>query len=217
MRWDTLITQSVQSSITRPPVAGRKTIMSQANFDDLETMLEQPDDEFKENLPDALDGAAANTEQLLALHPDAFERLIERMSTLDGIATYANDESETIEEFITVLWNGLGLVTEMVPAVGEKVTEAFAVNWEATDSSVAFHMTSDPESGTIAGGPGLLDDPGIEFKGTTDVMFSMLGDESFNATLAYVQNRYEVVGSLERARNFNAMMDTMTENMENLT
>lgn len=217
MRWDTLITQSVQSSITRPPVAGRETIMSQANFDDLETVLEQPDNEFKENLPDALDGAAANTEQLLALHPDVFERLIERMSTLDGIATYANDESETIEEFITVLWNGLSLITEMVPAVSEQVTEEFAVNWESTDSPVSFHMTSDPETGTIAGGPGLLDDPGIAFKGTTDVMFSMLGDESFNATLAYVQNRYEVVGSLERARNFNTMMDTITEDMENLT
>ncbi|HET7322953.1 MAG TPA: hypothetical protein VFJ06_01335 [Halococcus sp.] len=191
--------------------------MSQANFDDLETVLEQPDDEFKANLPGALDGAAANTEQLLALHPDAFERLTERMSTLSDIATYANDEPDTIEEFITILWDGLSLITEMIPAVGEEVTEEFTVNWEATDSSVAFHMASDPEAGTIAGGPGLLDDPEIEFKGQTDVLFSMLNDESFNPTLAYVQNRYEIVGSLERARNFNAMMKTVNENMADLT
>jgi hypothetical protein len=191
--------------------------MSQANFDDLEAVLEQSDNEFKANLPAALDGAAANVEQLLALHPDAFERLTERMSTLSGIADYASDEPETVDAFITTLWDGLSLVTEMVPAVGEAVTEDYAVNWETTDSPVAFHMRSDSETGTVAGGPGLLDDPGIEFEGPTDVLFSMLNDESFNPTLAYIQNRYEVVGSLERARNFNDMMDTMNENTENLT
>jgi hypothetical protein len=190
--------------------------MSQANFDDLEAVLEQPDDEFKANLPDALDGAAANIETLLALHPDAFEALSTRMSTLDGIADYASDEPETVEEFLTVLWDGLSLVTEMVPAVSEEVTEEYAVNWECTDSLASFHMTADPEAGTVAGGPGLLDDPGIAFKGTTGVMFSMLNDDSFNETLAYVQNRYEVVGSLGRARSLNAMMDAVTENTENL-
>ena len=190
--------------------------MSQANFDDLETVLDQLDEEFKANLPEALDGAAENIEHLLALHPHAFEQLTERMSTLDDIGAYATDESETVEEFITVLWDGLGLVTEMVPVVSEEVTKEYAVNWETTDSPVSFHMTSNPETGTIAGGPGLLDDPEIEFKGTTDVMFSMLNDESFNSTLAYVQNRFEVVGSLECARSFNDMMDTITENTENL-
>jgi hypothetical protein len=190
--------------------------MSQTNFAELETVLEQPDDEFKENLPSALDGTAANIEQFLALHPDAFEQLTERMSTLDGIATYANDAWETVEEFITVLWDGLALITEMVPAVSEAVTEAFAVNWESTDSPAAFHMTSDPEGGTVSGGPELLDNPGIAFKGTTDVMFSMLNDDEFDATLAFVQNRYEIVGSLERARNLSAMMDAINENTENI-
>lgn len=190
--------------------------MSQANFDDLETVLEQPDDEFKENLPGALDGAAENVEQFLAFHPDAFEQLTKRMSTLDSIAAYATDEPETVEEFITVLWDGLGLVTEMVPAVSEEVTEEFAVNWEATDSPASFHMTSNPEAGTVLGGSGLLDEPGIAFKGTTTVMFSMLNDDEFNETLAYVQNRYEVVGSLERARSLNTMMDAVNENTENL-
>lgn len=191
--------------------------MSQANFDELETVLEQSDEEFRANLPDALDGAAKNIEHFLALHPDAFERLTERMSTLDDIGTYASNEHETVEEFLTVLWDGLRVVTEMVPAVSEKITEEYAVNWDATDSPVSFHMTSNPETGTIAGGPDLLDDPEIEFKGSTDAMFSMLNDESFNATLAYIQNRYEVVGSLERARSFNDMMDTVNENTENLT
>lgn len=190
--------------------------MSQANFAELETVLEQPDDEFKENLPGALDGAAANIELLLARYPDTFERLTERMSTLSGIGAYATDEPETVEEFITVLWDGLSLVTEIVPAVGEEVTEEYAVNWETTDSPASFHMTADPETGTIAGGTGLLDEPGIEFTGTTDVLFSMLNDDEFNATLAYIQNRYEVVGSLERARSFNDMMDTVTENTESL-
>ncbi|WP_435078045.1 hypothetical protein [Halococcus sp. AFM35] len=190
--------------------------MSQTNFDDLEAVFEQPDGEFKANLPEALDGAAENIEHLLALHPDAFETLSTRMSTLDDIGTDATEEPGTVREFITVLWDGLSLVTEMVPAVSEEVTEEYAVNWKPTHSPVSFHMTADPETGTVAGGLGLLDDPGIGFERTTNVMFSMLNDDSFNATLAYVQNRYEVVGSLERARSFNDMMDTVTENTENL-
>ena len=132
--------------------------MSQANFDDLEAVFEQPDGEFKANLPEVLDGAAENIEHLLALHPDAFETLSTRMSTLDDIGTYATEEPGTVKEFITVLWDGLSLVTEMVPAVSEEVTEEYAVNWKPTHSPASFHMTADPETGTVAGWPGLLDD-----------------------------------------------------------
>ena len=190
--------------------------MTQANFDHLETVLDQPDDEFRADIPAALDGAAENIEEFLALHPDAFKRLTARMSTLDDIGDYASDEPETVKEFLTVLWDGLSLVTQMVPTVGENVTEEYAVNWETTDSPVSFYMTSDLETGTVAGGPGLLEDPEVTFRGTTDVLFSMLNDDEFNETLAYVQNRYEVIGSLERARGLSAMMDAVNENTENL-
>jgi hypothetical protein len=191
--------------------------MSQVNFDELETVLEQPDSEFKTNLPDALDGVAENLDEFLVQHPDDFELLSTRMSTLDDIAEYANDETATVRRFLTILWDGLGLITEMVPAVAEEVTEEYTVNWEPTDSPVSFHMTSDPDAGTISGGPGVLDDAELTFKGTTDVMFSMLADDEFNGPLAFIQNRYEIIGPLERARSFNTMMDTINENMDELT
>jgi hypothetical protein len=190
--------------------------MSQENFDALETVLEQPDSEFKTNLPDALDGVAENLDELLVHYPKDFEQLTTRMSTLDEIAEYANNETATVNRFLTILWDGLGLITEMVPAVAEEVTEEYTVNWESTDSPVSFHMTSDPDAGTISGGPGVLDDTELTFKGTTDVMFSMLADEEFNGPLAFIQNRYEIIGSLERARSFNTMMETINENIEEL-
>ena len=190
--------------------------MSQVNFDELETVLEQSDSEFKTNLPDALDGVAENLDEFLVHHPEAFELLSTRMSTLDDIAEYANDETATVRRFLTILWDGLGLITEMVPAVAEEVTEEYTVNWEPTDSTVSFHMSSDPDAGTISGGPGVLNDAELTFKGTTDVMFSMPADDEFNGPLAFIQNRYEIIGPLERARSFNTMMETINENMDEL-
>ncbi len=190
--------------------------MSQTNFDTLTTVLEQDDEEFRRNLPAALDGVEDELETLLTSRPEAFDRLSERMSTLDGIAAFADDDPETVDRFLDILWNGLGLITETVPAVREEVSEDFGVNWVCEDAPTSFHMVSDAEAGTISGGPGRLDDAELTFRGPADVMFSMLNDPSFDGTLAYVQNRYEIVGSLERARTLDGMMATVNASMDDL-
>lgn len=191
--------------------------MPQTDFDTLATVLEQDDEAFVQRLPEALDGVEDDLETLLVSRPEVFERLSERMSTLDGIAAFASDEPETVDRFLGILWNGLGLITESALSVQEEVTENFDVNWVCEDSPASFHMISDADAGTISGGPGLLDDAELTFRGPTDVMFSMLNDPEFDGTLAYIQNRYEIVGSLERARTLNTMMATVNANMDDLS
>lgn len=185
-------------------------------FSELATVVEQPDPTFKERLPAALEGVEDDLERLLLEQPDTFEALAERVSTLEGIADYATEETETVERFLAVLWDGLGLVADVSPAVQDAITDEYAVTWECEDAPIAFHARTDPDAGSLAGGPGALEDPEITFRGPAETMFSTLQDEDFNAVLAFVQNRLEVVGSVQRARAFDAMMDSVTGEMEDL-
>ncbi|WP_136717975.1 hypothetical protein [Halorientalis salina] len=190
--------------------------MTEANFDELATVLEQDDDDLKTDLPAALAGIEDDIDTLLLEHPDSFEALSLRLSTLDGIADYAAAEPETVDRFLAVLWGGLGLISENVPEVQEQVTEAFSVTWTATDSEVTFHMTSEPDTGTVDGGPGLLDDPTLAFEGETDILFSMLNDPDFNPVTAFMDGSFELQGAVDDAMAYAQMMETVTTNVENL-
>ena len=184
----------------------------------LETVVDQPDEQFRENLGPALHGLDDEDAlaELLVTQPTVFERLTSRMATFEGITGFATEEPETVEQYLRVLWGGMGLIAENISAVGDAVTVDTTVNWEATDSPIAFHATTEPETGSISGGPSLADDPEITFEGQTEVLFRMLGDDEFNGQLAFVQNRFDIIGPLERSREFNDMMESVGEAMEAL-
>ncbi|AQL42760.1 hypothetical protein BV210_08575 [Halorientalis sp. IM1011] len=192
--------------------------MSDATTPDLETVVDQPDEQFRANLGPALAGLDDEDAlaELLVTRPTVFERLTDRMATFEGITEFATDEPETVEQYLRVLWGGMGLIAENISAVGDAVTVDTTVNWTATDSPIAFHATTDPETGSIAGGPTLAEDAEITFEGQTEVLFRMLGDDEFNGQLAFVQNRFDVIGPLERSREFNDMMESVGEAMEAL-
>jgi len=190
--------------------------MTDQNFDELATVLEQDDDDLKTNLPEALDGIETDLETLLLEHPDAFESLSRRMSTLEGIADYAAEEPETVDRFLTVLWGGMEVISRNVPEVQEEITDEFQVEWIATDSDVAFHMVSDPDSGTVSGGPSALDDASLTLEGGTGILLSMLNDPDFNPVQAFTQGAFELDGPVEEAMQFAQMMETVTTNVENL-
>lgn len=190
--------------------------MADVNYDRLATVLEQDDEELKADLPDALAGTEDELETLLLEHPDCFEDLSRRLSTLDGIADYAASEPETVDRFLTVLWGGLELISENVPEVQEEVTEEFSVDWEATDSDVTFHMTSHPDAGTVSGGTGVLENPTLSFQGETDILFSMLNDPGFNPVTAFMDGSFQLQGPVDEAMTFAQMMETVTTNVENL-
>lgn len=192
--------------------------MSQASITDLERVVELPDEEFTAELPAALQSIEGREDvvTLLVEHPDTFEELSARMSTLDDVGEFATEETETVERFLTVLWDGQELISRAVPAVQETVTERFTVNWECEDSPVDFHLETDPDAGTVSGGTGLLDEAELTFQGSTDVMFSMLNDDDFNGTLAFIQNRFEIIGPLQRARNLDSMMESVSDHMRDV-
>ena len=192
--------------------------MSGSTTPGLETVVDQPDEQFRENLGPALHGLDDEDAlaELLVTQPTVFERLTSRMATFEGITVFATEEPETVEQYLRVLWGGMGLIAENISAVGDAVTVDTTVNWEATDSPIAFHATTEPETGSISGGPSLADDPEITFEGQTEVLFRMLGDDEFNGQLAFVQNRFDIIGPLERSREFNDMMESVGEAMEAL-
>lgn len=190
--------------------------MTDVDYDRLATVLEQDDDQLKADLPDALVGVEDDLETLLLEHPDCFESLSRRMSTLDGMADYAESEPETVDRFFTILWGGLEVISENVQDVREQVTNEYAVNWTATDAPVAFHMTSDPSAGTVSGGPGLLDDPSLTFEGEADILLSQLNDPDFEPVQAFMEGEFQLDGDVNQAMTFAQMMETVTENVENL-
>lgn len=192
--------------------------MSEPTTPDLAVVVDEPDEQFRDHLGPALSGLDDEDAlaELLVTQPTVFERLTDRMATLETITEFANDDPETVDQYLTVMWGGMGLVAENISAVGDAVTVDTTVNWDATDSPVAFHAATDPETGSISGGPSLDDDPEITFEGQTEVLFRMLGDDEFNGQLAFVQNRFDIVGPLERSRAFNDMMEAVGDEMEAL-
>jgi hypothetical protein len=192
--------------------------MSDSTTPDLDAVVDQPDEQFRANLGPALDGLDDEDAlaELLVTQPTVYERLTDRMATFEGITEFATNDPETVEQYLRVLWGGMGLIAANISAVGDAVTVETTVNWEATDSPVAFHAATDPETGSISGGPTLADDPKITFEGQTEVLFRMLGDDEFNGQLAFVQNRFDIIGPLERSRQFNETMEAVGEAMEAL-
>jgi hypothetical protein len=188
--------------------------MSDADFSTLADALEQSDEEFTAALPAALDDVADDVAALLERDPELFESLTRRMSTLDGIADFASEDPETVEQFLSVMWTGMGIVAENVDAVRDAISGDYRVMWECEDSPITFHVETDADAGTISGGPGGLEDASVTFSGDTDTMFSMLNDPDFNAVQAFMQQEYSLDGPMGEAQQFGAMMETVSDSME---
>ncbi|MDY7083262.1 MAG: SCP2 sterol-binding domain-containing protein [Halobacteria archaeon] len=180
-------------------------------FEELETLVEQSDDELKAGLPDVLPEIEGDLETLLLEHPDAYEQLITRMGTLEDPASYVEENKETVETFFDIMWGGLNLITNTIPDVQEAVNQDMSINWECTDTDLVWHMESDADSGIIEGGAGGLDDPALTFSGETDIMMSMIGDDDFNGQAAFMQGEFEIDGSLPMATQLEGMMDSVMQ------
>lgn len=181
----------------------------------LEAALEQDDDEqFMDEFPEALEGIEDDLETLLLEHPDTFQSLITRVATLDDPIELAEDEPETVERFFTIMWGSLELISEFVPSVQEEIDTDFRVQWVPEDSNVRWYAETDSEEGRISGGPGELETPDVTFKGETNTLFRMMGDDEFNSQQAFMQGEYEIEGQLPMAVQFGETMETVTENLE---
>ena len=180
--------------------------MSERETIELETVGEQSDDELKAVLPELLQAVEGDLDDLLLNRPEEFRGLVGRVSALDDMAEFAEQESEAVDAYFRILWGGLERISQEVDAVSEEVTQEFSVTWSATDSDVAFHMETDPDAGTISGGPGEHGDAELTFLGETDVLTSMLGDSDFDPTQAFMQGRFQIDGPIPKAQQMGLFM-----------
>lgn len=192
--------------------------MTDSDLDRLEAVLTADDQTFKRELGGALSGFEADEAlaELLVEAPDSFERLSARLGTIDNPDDIVDADPEAIPRSMRVIFGGMGLIAQASPDVQEAITSDFAVNWEVKQHDLGWHLQTDASNGTIDGGSGLLDDPSLTFVGSLDVLLSMTGDDEFNGTLAFIQNKFELIGPIQNARKLDSMMDAVTNNAREL-
>ena len=184
------------------------------DFELLERIVEADDETFKEELGAATEGLddPDAIDELLVEHPDAYEALSTRIATVSDPDELAASDPEAIERTMAVLYGGMARLSEVSEGVRDAVTSDYSVNWEVEDYDLGWHLETDADSGRIDGGPTLLEDPTLTFIGPIDVMLSMTGDPEFNGPLAFIQNKFEIVGPIQKARELDSMMNAVREN-----
>lgn len=184
--------------------------------DAIDAALEGDDDEVLAALPGTLEGVDEDVETLLAEHPDTYERLVARVSTMDNADALAARHPETADRFLTILWAGLDVIAGVSPAVREEIDADYRVQWEADDADAEWYAVTDADAGTIEGGPGRVDDPDVTFTGETSTLFSMLGDDAFDPQQAFLEGAFQLDGDMQAALGFGAMMDSVQRAAEDM-
>lgn len=182
----------------------------------IEAALDGDDDHVLAELPGTLVAAAADVATLLAEHPDIYERLVARVSTMDSADALAARHPETAERFLTVLWGGLEVIADVSPAVREEIDADYRVQWDADDADLEWYAVTDADAGTIEGGPGRVDDPDVTFTGETRTLFRMLGDDDFDPQGAFMEGAFQLEGDVQAALGFGGTMDSVQRAAEEL-
>lgn len=184
---------------------------------DLETVLEADDDSFLEAFPAVVSTIEEDLEGFLFEHPEGFERLVTRVASLSDPAGAVEADRETFERFIGLVWQTLGLVTDVVPAAGEAVTEDLVVEWNCVDTGLRFHLETVADAGTVTGAGTPASDPDLTFLGDTETMVRMVGDREFDAQQAFMQGEFQIEGPLPLAVELQDMTETILSSVDDLT
>jgi hypothetical protein len=184
---------------------------------DLDGLVQRSDEALRRELPAVLDAVERSLEAVVDRQFDAFVELLRRMSTMDGVTSYAQEEPETVDRFLAVFWDGVEYLVSSSLDLEDTITEELSVTWVAVDSEVSFHMRTRPESSGLEGGPGVIDDPDLEIEGTTDALFSLLYDEDFEPELAVYQGELDFVGPMHLAWDLAEIFGTIRGRIEDRT
>lgn len=182
-----------------------------------DTIVEQGDPAFLEDFPDLVGAIDTNLEEFLFSHPAGFERLVTRVAELDDAESAVSEHPEAFDQFVSLVWQTLELVTEAVPSAGEAVTEDLVVEWDCVDTDLRFHIETDPESGIVTGAATPGDEPDLVFIGDTDTLLRMIGDREFDGQQAFMQGEFQIEGPLPIAIELDEMMGDVIAAIEDLT
>lgn len=186
------------------------------NADAIAAALDGDDEAVLEALPGTLEGVDENVETFLEEYPDTYERLIDRVSTLENAEELVAAHPETADRFLAILWEGLSIITAVSPAVEEAIADDFRIQWAGDDSEAAWYAITDAEAGDIEGGPGRIDDPDVTFEGDTATLFRMLGDDEFDPQQAFMESAFQLDGDMQVALQFGQTMDAVQRAAEGL-
>jgi putative sterol carrier protein len=174
----------------------------------IEVVLEKPDDQLAAELPGLLDEIDGQTEQLLLENPALFARVTQRMDALD-IAEFATEQPKTAEQFQDMLWTGMELLVQASPDVQESITEDISVNFEATDAPMTGHLHIIESEETIRGGTDLLDDSDLTITGPADELVALITG-SGDPIQGFMQQRFDMDGDIQKGTRLAATMNELT-------
>lgn len=183
----------------------------------LDDVVQDSDQALRRELPAVLDAVEPSLESVVDRDLEAFVELLRRMSTMEGIANYAEEEPETVDRFLAVFWDGVEYLVSSSLDLEDTITEELSVTWIAFDSDVSFHMRTRPEAAGLLGGPGEVEDPDLTIEGTTDALFSLLYDEGFEPELAVYQGDLDLVGPMHLAWDLAEIFGTIRGRIEDRT
>lgn len=186
------------------------------NADAIAAALDGDDEQVLDELPGTLTDAAGDVAALLEEHPDTYERLVSRGSTLENADELVAAHPETADRFLTILWDGLAVIADAAPAVEGAIADDFRVQWDADDSGAAWYAVTDADAGAIEGGPGRIEDPDVTFSGETTTLFRMLGDDEFDPQQAFMGGEFQMDGDMQVALQFGRTMDAVQREAEAL-
>lgn len=175
----------------------------------IEATLEEPDDRIAAELPGLLNEIDGQTEKLLLEHPALFARITQRMDAVD-VGSFATEHPETVEQFQSMLWTGMGLLVQASPDVRESITEDITVNFEATDAPMTGHLEVREEEQTIDGGTELLENPDITITGSADELVGLITG-TVDPIQGFMQQKYEMDGSIQKGTRLASTMGQLTK------
>ncbi len=188
--------------------------MHTLTFERIDPVLDGDESTFRASRPAIVETLSddATLATLLLDQPTLYARFGSRLGTMDA----PDAVTETLERAVTIVFDGMSLIAAASPAVQKAITASIAVNFIVTNSDIEWHLQTDRNAGSISGGPTSLSGASVTVSGPATVICSLICNESYNRTLAFIQNRFELTGSLQDARRFNRIMDDVRATAQNL-
>lgn len=175
----------------------------------IEAVMEKPDDQLAEELPDLLEEIDGRTEELLLQHPALFAQVTQRMEAVD-VAAFANERPATVERFQEMLWTGMELIVQASPDVRESITEDVGVNFQADDAPMTGHLEVDADEETVRGGTDHLDDPDLTITGPADRLVGLITGR-LDPVEGFMQGTFEMDGDVRKGTELASTMGELTK------
>jgi len=185
--------------------------MSEELTQRIEESLDKDEDELVEDLPGLLEDIEGRERELISENPALFAEVLGRMDEIDT-ARFYNEAPEAGDKFQNLLWTGVRLLVENNPEIRDRIGTDITANFDADDCPMAGHLEIDADEQIIRGGAGLSDDPDLTLTGSADTLSALVTGE-IDPVQGFMQQKYELDGSVQKGTQLASVMGEITENV----